>query len=320
MHQTKIGFKSLSFVVLSLFLIVPLLAACQPAAEPVSSAGETDAPTVTVSIPPQVYFVERIAGDLVNVNVMVGPGEDAHTYEPTPEQMKDLENSPIFFSIGVDYEDSWLPRFEEINPEMLIVDTSNGIGRIQMTAEHQHEDEEDPEAEEEGDHDLEEESGLDPHVWLSPENGKIIAANIQAALSELLPDQADLFQSNTEALINDIDDLDAEIRSTLEGFEQRTFMVFHPAWGYFAHEYGLEQIAVQVEGQDPSASEVADLVDTARAQNIKVIFVQSSFSTTDAEAIAREIGGSVAVVDPLAQDWLDNLKSVAEAFAAALGQ
>lgn len=320
MHKTKINLKSLSFIVLSLFLSVPFLAACQPAAEPAPSAGQTDAPTVTVSIPPQVYFVERIAGDLVNVNVMVGPGEDAHTYEPTPEQMKDLENSTIFFSIGVDYEDSWLPRFEEINPEMLIVDTSNGIGRIQMTAEHYHEDEEDHEAEEEGDHDHEEESGLDPHVWLSTENGKIIAANIQAALSELLPDQADLFQSNTEALINDIDELDAEIRSTLEGFEQRTFMVFHPAWGYFAHEYGLEQIAVQVEGQDPSASEVADLVDTAREQNIKVIFVQSSFSTTDAEAIAQEIGGSVAVVDPLAQDWLDNLKSVAEAFAAALGQ
>jgi zinc transport system substrate-binding protein len=293
-----------------------LLGACQPAAAPESSV-EGDVPTVTVSILPQAFFVERIAGDAVNVNVMVGPGENAHTYEPTPEQMIALESSAIFFSIGVDYEGSWLPRFEEINPEMLIVDTGSGIDRISMTTDHQHEDEEEHDAEEETDHE-EEEGGLDPHVWLSTVNGKIIAANIRAALSDLLPEKADQFESNTESLFKDIDDLDAQVRATLEGAEQRTFMVFHPAWGYFAHDYGLEQIAVQVGGQDPSASEVASLVDTAREHDIKVVFVQSGFSTTDAEAIAQEIGGEVVTVNPLAEDWLANMKVVAEAFAAAL--
>jgi zinc transport system substrate-binding protein len=293
-----------------------LLGACQPAATPDSSI-EGDVPTVTVSILPQAYFVERIAGDAVNVNVMVGPGENAHTYEPTPEQMKALESSAIFFSIGIDYEGSWLPRFEEINPEMLIIDSGSGIDRISMTTDHQHEDEEEHDAEEEADHE-EEEGRLDPHVWLSTVNGKIIAENIQAALSDLLPEKADQFESNTESLLKDIEDLDAQVRATLDGAEQRTFMVFHPAWGYFAHDYGLEQIAVQVGGQDPSASEVASLVDTAREHDIKVVFVQSGFSTTDAEAIAQEIGGEVVTVNPLAEDWLANLQVVAEAFAAAL--
>ncbi|MDY6874174.1 MAG: zinc ABC transporter substrate-binding protein [Chloroflexota bacterium] len=301
----------------ALLLAVFVLSACQPAI-PDSNADGAGVPTVTVSILPLAYFVERIAGETVNVNVMVGPGENAHTYAPTPEQMKALEGSVIFFSIGVDYEEIWLPRFEEINPDMLIVDSASGIERISMTADHDHDDEADPSAEESPDHDKA--GGLDPHVWLSPRNGKIIAENILAALSELLPESVDQFQSNTDALYTEIDDLDAQVRSTLEGAEQRTFMVFHPAWGYFAHDYGLEEIAVQVGGQDPSASEVANLVDTAREHDIKVIFVQAGFSTTDAQAIAQEIGGSVAVVDPLAQDWLDNLKSVAEAFAAALGQ
>ncbi|MCB2213851.1 zinc ABC transporter substrate-binding protein [bacterium] len=292
-----------------------ILGACQPTAAPNSSI-EEGVLTVTVSILPQAYFVERIAGDAVNVNVMVGPGENAHTYEPTPEQMIALENSAIFFSIGVDYEGSWLPRFEEINREMRIVNSASGIDLISITADHDHEGDEDHEADVEDDHD--DEGGLDPHVWLSPKNGKIIAENILTALTELLPESADSFRSNADTLFADIDELDAQIQSTLQGAEQRTFMVFHPAWGYFAHDYDLEQVAVQVGGQDPSASEVASLVDTAREHGIKVIFIQTGFSTTDADAIAQDIGGEVVTVDPLAADWLANLQTVAEAFAAAL--
>ena len=223
--------------------------------------------------------------------------------------MKALANSAVFFSIGVEYEDNWLPRFEEINPDLKIVDSSAGIERIEMTAEDDHGVSETAE-------DHSSETGLDPHVWLSPANGKIIAANVLAALSELDPTHAETYQANTESLLADIDQVDASIRETLSSMEQKTFMVFHPSWGYFAHDYGLEQIPVQVEGQDPSASELAGFVETAREHNIKVIFVQPSFSTEDAQAIAQEIGGEIAFIDPLAEDWLSNLQSVAEAFAA----
>ncbi len=296
-------------LMMGLFIFVLLLTSCQAATPSQTTDPETI--QVTVSIVPLAYFVERIGSDFVSTNIMVLPGESPHAYEPTADQMKALANSEVFFSIGVEYESSWLPRFEEINPDLRIIDSSAGIERIAMTASDVHR-----EGETGGDHSSE--TGLDPHVWLSPANGKVIAANVLAALTEIDPAHADTYQANTESLIADIDQVDASIKESLSNLGQKTFMVFHPSWGYFAHDYGLEQIPVQVEGQDPSASELAGFVETAREHNIKVIFVQPSFSTEDAQAIAQEIDGEIAFIDPLAQDWLSNLQSVAEAFAAIL--
>ncbi len=295
-------------VITLLFILPLLLTACQGAQQ---TEGERIPLTITVSILPQAYFVERIAGDAVIINVMVGPGEEAHTYEPSPEQMKTLSHSPIFFSIGVEYEETWIPRFKDINPELAVVDSAAGIERIPMTDGHAHEEETEA-------HD--EEGQTDPHVWLSPQNGKLIAQNILAVLTELAPEQSEAFNENYDNLIADIDALDSRIQTILDGAEGRAFMVFHPAWGYFAHDYDLEQIPVQVGGQDPSVSELAELVDQAREENIQVVFIQPSFSSTDAQAIAEEVNGEVAVVDPLARDWLSNLETVAEAFAEALNQ
>ena len=296
-------------LMMGLSIFVLLLTSCQAPTPTQTTDSETL--QVTVSIVPLAYFVERIGGDLVSTNIMVLPGESPHSYEPTADQMRALANSKVFFSIGVEYETSWLPRFEEINPNLRIVDSSAGIERIAMTASDVHSEDETG-----GDHSSE--IGLDPHVWLSPANGKVIAANVLTTLIEIDPAHADTYQANAEILIADIDRVDASIKETLSNLEQKTFMVFHPSWGYFAHDYGLEQIPVQVEGQDPSASELASFVGTAREHNIKVIFVQPSFSTEDAQAIAQEIDGEIAFIDPLAQDWLSNLQSVAEAFAAIL--
>lgn len=296
-------------LMMGLFIFALLLTSCQAATPTQTTDPETI--RVTVSIVPLAYFAERIGGDFVSTNIMVLPGESPHSYEPTADQMKALANSEVFFSVGVEYESSWLPRFEEINPDLLFVDSSEGIERIAMTASDVH-------SEGETGEDHSSETGLDPHVWLSPANGKVIAANVLAALTEIDPAHADTYQANTESLMADIDQVDASIKETLSNVGQKTFMVFHPSWGYFAHDYGLEQIPVQVEGQDPSASELAGFVETAREHNIKVIFVQPSFSTEDAQAIAQEIDGEIAFIDPLAQDWLSNLQSVAEAFAAIL--
>lgn len=282
-----------------------ILTACQPTAQ--KATKKDDALLVTVSVIPQAYFVERIGGDAVSVNFMVGPGEEAHTYEPKPEQMKALNDSQVFFSIGIEYEETWLPRFMDINPDLLFVDSAEGVQRIGTSETHPHLDEDENHTE-----------GLDPHIWLAPDNAKIIATNILNALIDLAPDQAEAFQVNYDVLITDIDTLDAQIIATIAGLEQRTFMVFHPAWGYFANQYDLEQIAVQVGGQDPSASELAELVKIAREKNIQVVFVQPTFSTIKAQAIAQEINAEVTVVDPLARDWLGNLEIVAQAFASAL--
>jgi len=294
-----------------LFLLLPmLLAACQPSNQDLFSDEATL--QVTVSILPQAYFVERIAEDLITVNVMVGPGEEAHTYEPKPEQMKSLTQSQILFTIGLEYENVWVPRFQDINPGLEIIDSSKGIQRIPLSTDHTHDDNGDPHDEEDF------EGGLDPHVWLSPDNGRIIAENMFLALRELAPQHAEIFQQNYDILVNEIDDLDARIETALGDLEGRKFMVFHPAWGYFARQYNLEEIPVQVGGQDPSASELAALIKIAEEENIKVIFVQPTFSTANAESIAKEINARVAVIDPLAKDWLSNLETAVEAFASAL--
>lgn len=298
-------------VVLMIFFSI-LLAACQTSTQ--QTEPDENSFIVTVSILPQAYFVERIAGDTVAVNVMVGPGEEAHTYEPTPEQMKSLNQSPVFFSIGVEYENSWIPRFKDLNPDLEVVDSAAGIQRIEVPENYAH-------LEEEEDHDAEEDDhadGLDPHVWLAPDNGKIIAKNMLDALISFLPEHSDAFQANHDALVSDINALDEDITESLSGLEYRRFMVFHPAWGYFANQYDLEQIAVQVGGQDPSVRELAALVEIAREENIEVIFIQPTFNAANAETIAEEIDAEVAVVDPLARDWLSNLQQVAEAFAQAL--
>jgi len=306
--------KQILPIILSLLLVgvLPILSACQP-----SEQSELDQNTlqVVVSILPQAYLVERIGGEQVTIQVMVSPGEEAHTYEPTPEQMKALSTADIFFTIGIEYEDTWVPRFEDINPELTFVNSAKGIDRIPTTTFHDHNE---AQGNLSGAEDHPEGDGLDPHVWLSPENGKRIAQNILSTLTEFSPQHASIFEENFAALMADIDELDANIRASLSGVERRTFMVFHPAWGYFADQYNLEQIPVQVGGQDPSPSEMADLVEIAREEAVRVIFVQPTFSSADAEAIAKEIDAEIAFVDPLARDWLLNLVTVSEAFAAAL--
>jgi zinc transport system substrate-binding protein len=199
----------------------------------------------------------------------------------------------------------------DINPNMLIIDSSQGIERIESLIEdaHQHEDQE---------KDGHNADNLDPHVWLSPHNGKIIAQNILNALLTLSPQNELLFTENYNELIADIDLLDEQITQTLSETTYRSFMVFHPAWGYFADQYNLEQIAVQVGGQDPSPTELADLIKVAKGANIHVIFIQPTFSTSSITALSKEIDAEIITVDPLAENWLENLNVVASAFAAAL--
>ncbi len=268
---------------------------------------------VTVSIVPQAYFVERIAGEHVAVNVMVEPGASPSTYEPKPEQLVALSKSAAYFSIGVPFEDVWLERIAEANPKMRMVDTASGIERLSISA-HSHHDDEHEEALAEA------EGAPDPHVWLSPALVQVQARNIHAALVALDPAHEANYTANLDAFLTDIEALQADIHATLDGVEQRAFMVFHPSWGYFADEFGLEQIAIEVGGQEPSARELATLIEEAQEEGIRVIFAQPEFSVQAAETIAAEIDGEVLLVSPLARDWLSNLREVATTFAEALTQ
>lgn len=307
--------KNYSWFASITLLLVLVMSACTPqAASTPAQSASADGLIVTVSILPQQYFVERIGGERVKVNVMVAPGDSPHNYEPKPEQMTALSQSAAYFSIGVDFEGAWLDKIAAANPNMLMVDTIADVDRLPMAA-HSHEGEEDHDEDEEH-----EEDGLDPHVWTSPELVKIMSQSIYAALAQLDPDHQAEYQKNLDQFVQEIDTLEAEIRQNLAGLEGKKFFVFHPAWGYFANDFGLEQIPIETGGTEPSAKELAALIDEARHEGVRVIFVQPEMSTKAAETIAAEIGGSVVPISPLAYDWMSNLSLVAEAFRDVLGQ
>ena len=270
---------------------------------------------VVVSIVPQRYFVECIGGDYVTVSVMVEPGNNPATYEPKPKQLKALSSAAAYFSIGVPFEHAWLTKIAEANRDMMMVDTIANVERMPMAAHH-HRDEE---GEKEGEHEHAE-GALDPHVWLSPELVKVQSQAIYEALARLDPAHEDAYKANLDAFIADIDALEADVKATLSGLKSNKFMVFHPAWGYFALDFRLEQIPIEVGGQEPSAQELAHLIEEAKEEGIQVVFAQPEFSTEDAETIAQEICGEVLLISPLAPDWLDNMRQVAQAFADVLGE
>jgi len=270
-----------------------------------------DKPTVFVSIVPQKFFVQQLGKDHVNVEVMVKPGASPATYEPKSSQMKQLASSSAYFSIGVAFEDAWLKKISKVNPEMKIIHTDEGITKLAMT---KHKDESNENKEKSDDH----HTGLDPHIWLSPLLVKKQAAIVTDALAKILPEKKELFQQNFDLFAKKIDTLDDDLRIIFKEKKGTKFMVFHPAWGYFAHDYGLEQIAIEVEGKNPKPAQLQKLIEKAKKDDIHAIFVQPQFSTKNATVVAREIKGEVIAVNPLSEDWFSNMKIVADKFKDAL--
>ena len=287
---------------------------------------------VFVSIPPQKYFVEKIGGKLVDISVMVAPGASPATYEPKPQQMVALTRTKIYFAIGVPFESAWLEKIASSNPEMRVLHSEAGVEKILMTP-HQHYGEEGlPHYKKEGHgrenegHQNKEEGdkshhrGIkDPHVWLSPPMVMIQARNILRALVSVDPAHRSVYDQNYKNFINELVELDEELRKVFTGQKEGVqFMVFHPSWGYFAGAYGLVQVPIEIEGKEPKAAELKNLIEHARARGIKVIFAQPQFSWQTAETIANSIGGQVVFVDPVALDWANNLREVARKFRAAI--
>ena len=276
---------------------------------------------VFVSIVPQKYFVEKIGGDLVKASVMVPPGANPHLYEPRPGQMTALSKSRIYFAIGVSFENVWLPRFAKLNPQMRIVHTDKGIDKIAMVA---HYDEEEKGAPHKHDEKTKHAQGdnahgaLDPHVWVSPPEVKIISRNILEALLEIDPGHSVIYKSNHEGFVKEIEALDKDLKSIFLDKRGLKFMVYHPAWGYFARAYGLNQVPVELEGKEPKPEQLRALITQSKKEGIKIIFVQPQFSTKSAETIAKAIGGQVIFADPLREDWEQNLRDQAEKFKDAL--
>jgi zinc transport system substrate-binding protein len=282
-----------------------------------------DPVSVFVSIPPQKQFVQQIGKGLVDVQVMVEPGADPHTYEPKPQQMAALSKAKLYFAIGIEFETAKLNKLVSTNPKLKIIHTDHGIQKIPMDAHHHHEEIEHHETDMHHEHDdLKEKhhtEGLpDPHIWLSPPLVMIQAKTILKALQEIDPENSPVYEKNYKTFISDLTALDQDLKNSFSDKSGLRFMVFHPSWGYFAHAYGLKQIPIEIEGKAPKPSQLKELIEHARENQIRVIFAQPQFSAETAKLIAKEIHGEVLFIDPLAENWSDNLRQVAEKFKTAL--
>ncbi len=259
----------------------------------------------TVTIEPQRYFLEQIVGDQFKVNTLVPPGTSPETYEPAPSVIVDMANSMLYFKVGdLGFERAWSKRLQDNNPDVGIIDCSEGLELMEDHHHHHH-----------GDHEGHTHGSSDPHVWSSPKAVFDFTNNMLVAVVAADPDNEELYRSNYELLRKEIEVTDNQISTILKDSPTRDFIIYHPALGYFANDYGLHQHCIEFEGKTPSPAQIKDLVDLARSEGINTVFIQKGFDAKNAEVIAREIGADVFEIDPLSYNWGEELIRIATIIA-----
>lgn len=242
-------------------------------------------PTVTVTIEPFRYFVEQIAGNDVNVNVMVPAGSSPETYEPTPQQMVDLSQSVFYFKVGqIGFEKTWMKKLQQNAPNMKVIDTSAGIRMLKTQS-----------------------GNIDPHTWMSIKSADIITSNIAKALMDKYPEKAEEYKKKLRDFRkNKLDKLQNEIDkylSSIKGEKQKSFVIYHPTLTYFAKENGLKQYAIEEEGREPSITQLKELIQRAKSEDINIIFVQKEFSNRNIQVFIDATHSKAVEINPLSYDW-----------------
>jgi zinc transport system substrate-binding protein len=259
---------------------------------------------VVVSILPLAEFVEQVGGSKVDVTVLVPPGANPHSYEPTPGKMRKASRAKLIVKVGtaMEFEEIWLPKLLKLNKKAVVCDTSKGVELVEMQ-KHGHE--------EEG-HDHADEIA-DPHIWLSPKNSVAMVRNIMNSLVNLDPKNKKYYIQNAKKYILRLKNLQEELEYQFSKAATKAFLIFHPAWGYLAGDFGLQQIPIEIGGKEPTARELIAIIKLARAKNIRTVFIEPQYNKKSARVIAKEIKGQVVTIDPLAKDYVKNLRKVAEA-------
>ena len=275
---------------LYLIILCVILAGCKGTPQKQADSGKTSGTekpagtvTVTVTISPYKYFVDQIAKGKVDVNVMVSNGNNPETYEPYAQQMMELSKSALYLKVGsIGFEQTWMKKLQDNAPDMKVIDTSVGIKPAKTPG-----------------------GNIDPHVWMSCSNARIIASNILKALSELEPKNKAFFEKNYLSLLRIIDKRDSIIK---EGFEKnpdlvRKFVIYHPILTYFARDYQLEQLAIEEEGREPSAAQLKSLIERARKEKIKFCLIQAEFANRNTTTFINESHTKPMDINPLQGDW-----------------
>jgi zinc transport system substrate-binding protein len=279
-----------------------LLAAALPFSSRISlHAGETAKPTVLVSVAPHKFFIEKISGGTVNVQLMVPAGASSHTYEPTPKQIISASNADLWFCIGESFESRAIKAFKVHNTKMQAIDLRKNVDMI--TA--------DPATGQCCCH----ANSQDLHVWLSPRQAKIQASTIATTLSSCYPEHAGLYEENLEKFHEELNALDREIESILQPVSNRVMMVSHPAYAYFCRDYNFTQLSIEFEGKDPTPRQLNRILNQAREAHIGKIFIQPQYSSKGAKLFAKELSAQVVTLDPYAEDYLNTMRQIARAIA-----
>jgi zinc transport system substrate-binding protein len=287
-----------------LLLLCTLLFASGPA------RGDAPPLQVVVSILPQQYLVERVAGDRVKILTLVQPGDNEATYSPGPATLAALDQARLWFTLGVHFELVWQERITRDRPGLEVVSLAEGLPLREVEASwtvgH-------------GDDHAHDHAGLpDPHTWTDPRLAARMAGRIAETLARLDPEGAEEFHARAAALQEELLALHEEIAARLAPVRGAAFIVFHPSWGYFADAYGLRQLPIEIGGREPGPRGLAELIRRGQEAGARVVFVQQQFSQRSARAVAEAIGAEVVEADPLALDYIDNLRTVSQRMLAAL--
>ncbi|MDD1726850.1 MAG: zinc ABC transporter substrate-binding protein [Methanothrix sp.] len=248
------------------------------------SASSSDRIRVAATIAPLADLVRAVGGDRVDVTVVVPPGAEPHTFEPTPSLMVKLSQADLYVMNGAGLE-FWMDKLLETNRDLEMLDSSSGIELLQGEGEES-----------------------DPHIWLSLRNAARQVKNICSGLSDLDPDHREYYAQNRDDYLRRLMELDEEFNRSFAINKSRIFVVDHPSWSYFARDYGLEQIPLMVEEKEPGPRYLSQVIDLARQSNISTIFVEPQFNPKAAEVIAREMSARVIRLDPLASNYLENMR------------
>ncbi len=260
---------------------------------------------VLVSILPQKYFVDQIAGDLLQVQVLIPPGTSPHLYDPAPRQMAGIAKTDIYFYNGsLSFEKNLLGEISANFPALKTIALSTGITMLGGSEQHHHDD-----------GDAHDHQGADPHIWLSPKNVKLMAKTIYETLAAFYPEDSARFRENFERFLSDTEQTDREIAQELQAMPNRSFMIFHPSLTYFANYYNLHQIPIEMQGKEPSPAQMLQSMQQAKEAGLHTIFIQVEFDRANAELIAREIDGRIVQIDPLAYNWPENMLAIARALS-----
>jgi len=260
---------------------------------------------VSVSILPEKYFIDRLTDEKIDVNVMIPSGANHETYSPTPQQFKKLSDSRLYICIGyLGYEQAWIERLEELNPQMQILNLSHETELI-CSENVQH-----------GDHvHL---GGIDPHIWMSPKVMLELAPKIKETLIENFPEHKETIEANYPVLLEELEIKHKEMETVSNNVSKKKFMIFHPALTYLARDYGFEQIPLEFEGKEPTPARLAAIIKTAVDEKINLIFIQEEYDIRNAEQIAKETGAIMVTINPLAYNWIEAMNEIIESLQTYL--